>query len=172
MGPDQALELRRAAAPGDRQQHRFGRPRGHPGDGPHLGVAQDPVSERRIDARQPRQRPPDADALPGGAGSESAAVVQPVAEIAVAVFVPAAPPVHGGDELDEPPVGEVDMGRHVRDSRAQFGGIVGDEIQIRGSFKAGMGRLFGREFGVLVGFFGGLEHDLYRRVERQNRYCI
>ena len=134
VGSDKALQLRRATAPGDRQQRRLGLPRGHPGDGAHLRVAQDPVAERRVDARQPVERPTDADALPGGAGPEPAAVVEPVAEIAVTPFGPAAPAVHRGDELDEAPVGEVDVGGHVRDCATQFGGVVGDEIEFGGFF--------------------------------------
>ena len=56
-------------------------------------------------------------------------MVQPVAEIAVAAFAPAPGAVHGGDELDEAPVGEIDVGRHAGDGAAQLGGIVGDEVE-------------------------------------------
>ena len=91
---------------------------------------------------------------------ESAAVVQPVAEVAVAVLVPAAPLVHGGDELDEAPVGEVDAGGHVHDGATQFGGIVWDEVELRGVFEDGVVGVFGHELVVLDGFFVGLEHRL------------
>ena len=159
MSPDQALQLRRAAAPGNRQQHRFGLPRSHPGDCPHLGVTQYSVAERRIDARQTDERPGDADALPGGTGPEPAAVVQPVAEIAVAAFIPAAPAVHRGDELDEAPIGVVDVAGHACDGATQFGGIVGDEVEITGAFEGGaFGSVFANDLGALERLFGRLRH--------------
>ena len=59
-------------------------------------------------------------------------MVQPIAEIAVAAFPPASGALHGGNELDEAPVGEIDVGRHAGDGAAKFGGIVGDEIELVG----------------------------------------
>ena len=87
-------------------------------------------------------------------------MVEPVAEVAVAAFVPAAPPVHGGDELDEAPVGVVDVAGHAGDGATQFGGIVGDEIEVAGDYIEGgvFGSIFGNELGVWEGFFGELVH--------------
>ena len=94
VGPDQAFQLRRAAGAGNVQQHRFAFLRGDPRDGTHLGVAQHAVAERCVDVRQPCERTSDSDALAGGAGSEAAAVVEPVAEVGVAGLRPAAGAVH------------------------------------------------------------------------------
>ena len=113
----------------------------------------------RASARPMRMR------SPGGAGSEPAAVVQPVAEIAVAALVPAAPPVHGGDELDEAPVGDVDAGGHVGDGAPQSGGVVGDEVELWVCLQAGTVGAFGIELGVVRGFFGRLEHRLVTSSE-------
>ncbi len=147
--------------------------RRHPGDGPHLGIADHAVPERRIDARQSLERPAYADALPRGAGSQAAAVVEPVAEIAVAALAPSPGAVHGGDELDEAPVGEVDVGRHAGDGAAQLGEVVGNEIEVVGvCFEdEGIDGGFWDEVEMLDNFFGRDGHVLRARYTGFE-YCI
>ena len=88
-------------------------------------------------------------------------MVEPVAEIAVAALAPGPRAVHGRDELDEAPVGEVDAGGHAGDGAAQLGGIVGDEVQIVGLQFAHclLGGGFGGAVEIVRGLFVRHGHD-------------
>ena len=76
--PYDSLNMRRRACERDIQQPLLGLRRGHPGDGPHLGVRDRAAGQSGADEGQSGQRTRHSDLLARGAEVDPGAPVQPV----------------------------------------------------------------------------------------------
>jgi hypothetical protein len=115
-GPDDALELRARAVPGDVDQELLVVRVGRADDRPCPAVAQLPLLEGLADLGQMDQGPRDAKLLPGGGQGKAATPGQPV---------------RAGDDPDPcPPLPAVELGQHVQPATLRSGEVARESQQV------------------------------------------
>ena len=102
--------------------------RGDAGERPDLGVAQLALRERLGKQRQLRQRPSDADFLPGGMGIDAAGPREPVGAGQRPLGGPDLAAVELGDEGEKPVRGGMDVGGEGGDGSGESVVVHGGEI--------------------------------------------